>query len=185
MADAEHGAISPTYRAEITADIESCVSQMGCQPILFVGSGLSKRYFGGPSWDELLGTLGKECPLIDKDYAYYKQTLKTQLAVGEEFARFYQQWAWDKGKNQFPAEMFSDAVPVQAYIKYKIAQHMTSLTPTDLSVSGDKAMTAEIIALQGIKPHAVITTNYDRFLELVFPEYQPIIGQDPYDRCMK
>src|SRR6266436_6416950 len=64
MADAEHEATAPAYRAEITADIESCVSQMGCQPILFVGSGLSKRYFAGPSWDELLATLAKECPLI-------------------------------------------------------------------------------------------------------------------------
>jgi len=67
MADAEHGITA--YRAAIRADIEACVSQMGCQPILFVGSGLSKRYFGGPSWDELLATLAKECPLIDKDYA--------------------------------------------------------------------------------------------------------------------
>jgi hypothetical protein len=123
MTDAEHEATAPAYRAEITADIESCVSQMGCQPILFVGSGLSRRYFAGPSWGELLTTLARECPLIDKDYAYYKQTLKTQLAVGEEFARLYQQWAWDKGKNQFPANTFSDAVPVQAYIKYIIAAH--------------------------------------------------------------
>lgn len=177
MAKAEHGTTAPAYRAEITADIETCVSQMGCQPILFVGSGLSKRYFAGPSWDELLATLAKECPLIDKDYAYYKQTLKTQLAVGEEFARLYQQWAWDKGKNHFPADMFSDAVPVQAYIKVMIAQHVTSITPADLSAIWDEDMAAEITALQGIKPHAVITTNYDRFLELVFPEYQPVIGQ--------
>jgi SIR2-like domain len=175
MADAEHGITA--YRAAIRADIEACVSQMGCQPILFVGSGLSKRYFGGPSWDELLATLAKECPLIDKDYAYYKQTLKTQLAVGEEFAGLYQQWAWGKGKNQFPADMFSDAVPVQAYIKYQIAQHVTSLTPTDVSGIRDAGMAAEITALQGIRPHAVITTNYDRFLELVFSEYQPVIGQ--------
>src|ERR1700730_12745642 len=32
---------------EPAADIEACVSRMGCQPILFVGSGLSKRYFSG------------------------------------------------------------------------------------------------------------------------------------------
>jgi hypothetical protein len=178
MADAEQGAVGgPAYRAEITADIESVVSQMACQPILFIGSGLSKRYFAGPSWDELLAALAKECPLIDKEYAYYKQTLKTQLAVGEEFAKIYQQWAWDKGKNQFPGDMFSDAVPVQAYIKFIIAQEITKITPTGLAAIKDKNMAAEIAALQGIMPHAVITTNYDRFLELVFHDYQPVIGQ--------
>jgi hypothetical protein len=62
------------YKTQIRADIEGCVSRMGCQPILFVGSGLSKRYFSGPSWDELLHTLAERCPLIDKDYAYYKKT---------------------------------------------------------------------------------------------------------------
>jgi hypothetical protein len=177
MPDAETGTTLAAYRAEITADIESCVSQMGCQPILFIGSGLSKRYFAGPSWDELLTHLAKECPLIDKDYAYYKQTLKTQLAVGEEFAKLYQQWAWANGKNQFPADMFNDAVPVQAYIKFIIAEYLTSMTPADLSAVGRDGIAAEIVALQGIRPHAIITTNYDRFLELAFPEYQPIIGQ--------
>jgi hypothetical protein len=179
VADAEQEALvgEAAYRAEITADIESVVSKMGCQPILFIGSGLSKRYFSGPSWDELLAALAKECPLIDKDYAYYKQTLKTQLAVGEEFAKIYQQWAWDKGKNHFPAELFSDAVPVQAYIKYSIAQHLTKITPAELAAIKDKDLVAEIAALQGIMPHAVITTNYDSFLELVFHDYQPVIGQ--------
>lgn len=165
------------YRAEISKDIESQVAQMGCQPILFIGSGLSKRYFSGPNWDELLSVLANECPLIDKDYAYYKQTLGTQLAVGQEFAKIYQQWAWDKGRNQFPAEMFSENVPVQAYIKYRIAKYIDKVTPPDLNAIEDKNILAEISTFQDIRPHAVITTNYDRLLEVIFPEYQPIIGQ--------
>ena len=47
-----------------------------------------------------------------------------------------------------------------------------------LSDVTNKALKAEIAALQGVRPHAVITTNYDRFLELIFPEYQPVIGQN-------
>ncbi|HLY44795.1 MAG TPA: SIR2 family protein [Stellaceae bacterium] len=177
MADTGKHETGFDYRAQIKADIEACVSDMGCQPILFVGSGLSKRYFSGPRWDELLATLAKQCPLIEKDYAYYKQTLKEPLVIGDEFARLYQQWAWGKGKNQFPAEMFSDAVPDQAYIKYTISQRLAALTPNKLSDIAGKMLQDEIAALQRIRPHAVITTNYDQFLELVFPEYQPVIGQ--------
>jgi SIR2-like domain len=171
------GAAAGDYRSQIKADISACLSKMSCQPILFAGSGLSRRYFSAPSWDELLAILAKNCPLIDKDYAYYKQLLKNPLAVGQEFARLYQQWAWDRGKNQFPSDMFSDAVPEEAYIKYAIAQHLSKITPAELSAINDATLKAELAALKGIKPHAVITTNYDRFLELVFPEYQPVIGQ--------
>jgi len=35
----------------------------------------------------------------------------------------------------------------------------------------------EIDLLRKIHPHSVITTNYDRFLEEVFPNYEPIVGQ--------
>lgn len=167
-----------SYQTQIVADIEACITRMGCQPILFIGSGLSKRYFSGPSWDELLTVLAQKCPLIDKDYAYYKQLLKLPIAVGEEFARFYHQWAWEKGNNQFPSDMFKDEVPEQAYIKYSIAQHLRSLTPASLEEISDENLRAEIRALQNAKPHAIITTNYDQFLELVFPDYQPIIGQN-------
>ena len=63
------------YVKDVSAEIANCVQSGGCQPILFIGSGFSKRYFGGPSWDELLAHLASSCPLIDKDYAYYKQSM--------------------------------------------------------------------------------------------------------------
>jgi hypothetical protein len=74
--------------------------------------------------------------------------------------------------------MFNEAVPADAYIKYAIAQHLSSLTPDSIASVGDSKMIAEITALQAIRPHALITTNYDRFLEVAFPEYQPVVGQN-------
>jgi hypothetical protein len=63
------------YMEDVKADIANTVEGTACQPILFIGSGLSRRYFSGPSWDELLARLAAMCPLIDKEYAYYKQTI--------------------------------------------------------------------------------------------------------------
>ncbi len=162
MADTAMEATLIEYKNTVTNDIETCVSEMGCQPILFVGSGLSKRYFSGPSWDELLSILAQRCPLIEKDYAYYKQTFKNPAAIGKEFAHLYQEWAWGAGKDQFPPEMFTSDVPAEAYIKFVIAKLLMELTPPSISAIQDGKLQAEIKALQGIRPHALITTNYDQ-----------------------
>lgn len=36
----------------------------------------------------------------------------------------------------------------------------------------------EIELLREIQPHSIITTNYDRLLETIFPDYEPIIGEE-------
>lgn len=165
------------YQDAITDDIETCISAMGCQPILFVGSGLSKRYFSGPSWDELLTMLARECPLIDKEFAYYRQTLKDPALIGQEFAGRYHEWAWSSGRDQFPLEMFNAEVDAQAYIKFYVARILLHLTPATINDVVSEEMRSEIAILQSIRPHALITTNYDQFLNITFPEYQPVIGQ--------
>ncbi len=98
------------YADEITEDIAETVQQFGSQPILFIGSGLAKRYFGAPNWEELLGHLADGCSIIDKGLGFYKQSLGSPMAIGEEFASKYQEWAWTTGHNEFPEEMFGDNV---------------------------------------------------------------------------
>ncbi|HEY5329825.1 MAG TPA: SIR2 family protein [Acidobacteriaceae bacterium] len=166
-----------SYQADVSADIAACVQGMSCQPILFIGSGLSRRYFGGPSWDELLSRLAKECPLIDRDFAYYKQSLVSPLAIGEAFAASYREWAWSTGRKSFPDSLFDEKVPGNAYIKHRIAEILSSMTPASVVAVTDPQKTRELATLQAIRPHAIITTNYDQFLELLFPDYMPIIGQ--------
>ncbi|MCD9148977.1 SIR2 family protein [Pseudophaeobacter flagellatus] len=165
------------YVEEISEDITETVKTMGCQPILFIGSGLSRRYMSAPSWDELLAHLADQCSAIDKGLGFYRQSLKSPMKIGEEFARLYQEWAWDAGSNEFPSEMFADGVDAQAYLKFKVASHLRNLTPAAASDLGSADQRAEIDALCRIKPHAVITTNYDQMLELVFPNHEPIVGQ--------
>lgn len=165
------------YVEEISEDITETVKTMGCQPILFIGSGLPRRYMEAPSWDELLAHLATECSAIDKGLGFYRQSLRTPMKIGEEFARLYQEWAWDAGRNEFPPTMFDDGVGPQAYMKFKVASRLGGLTPGSLAELGKDEHKAEIEALCRIKPHAIITTNYDRMIELAFPDHEPIVGQ--------
>ncbi|QIB39638.1 hypothetical protein G3A56_16875 [Rhizobium oryzihabitans] len=117
------------YVEEITEDITNTVQEFGVQPILFVGSGLTKRYMDGPSWEELLGYLADKCSTIDKGLGFYKQSLGHPIQIGQEFSKLYQDWAWAAGNNEFPKEMFGDNVNKHSYIKYKIAEFFKGIKP--------------------------------------------------------
>lgn len=165
------------YQEHVVDDIETCLDSLGCQPILFVGSGFSRRYMKGPNWEELLKQMANLCPNIDKSYAYYKQTYKDPIAIGSFFVEPFKEWAWGDKENVFPEELFSSDYDSDIYLKYQVAKHFDQITPKNLSEIFDPKLQEEIIALQAINPHAIVTTNYDKLLELIFEEYTPVIGQ--------
>ncbi len=166
-----------SYIDDNLADIAACIESMGCQPILFVGSGLSRRYFGGPSWEELMQKMAEQCPTIDKPLVYYKQTFKSFEAIGTKFAELYKEWAWGGGGANFPNSLFTDDTPEDAYLKFKVSEYLVNNTPKSIDKVSDAALSAELSALRAIRPHAIITTNFDNFIEGVFPDYEPVIGQ--------
>ena len=164
------------YQVEVAAEIESLMADLACQPIIFAGSGLSRRYISSPNWDDLLKHLCKECAACDKDYAYYRQKFTTNPLVATELAKIYHEWAWGSGKNEFPKDLYSTSSAVDAFLKYRVASHIKSITPGSINDIVDSGLREEISLLQDIRPHAVLTTNYDNFLELIFPDYHPVIG---------
>lgn len=164
------------YKTEITSDIKECLNELGTQPVLFIGSGLSKRYFQAPNWVELLEQLQKECPLIPHEVGFYLQDDISLEEIGSEFTKIYRNWAWDN-KEKFPPDLFGPSVPRSSYIKYKIAELLNKITPRNIDEIDSGNHQEEIRLLQEIQPHAIVTTNYDSFLENIFNDYQPIIGQ--------
>jgi len=160
------------YIEDVTDDIKTCIDAMNCQPILFVGSGLTRRYLKGPSWEELLLSLSESCPEIDKKFAYYLQRYPNLVDIGTVFSEKYNDWAWGEGEKQFPAELFGAGNNSDIYFKYAICEIFNSLLE-----HADNWEDREIELLRRIHPHSIITTNYDCFLEIVFPNYTPIVGQ--------
>ncbi len=165
------------YQKHVVSDIDACLESLGCQPILFVGSGLSRRYMGAPSWDELLEWCATTYPAVPKSYGYYKQTFSDPIDISSVFADLFKEWAWSAGRAEFPAELFSTQHHPDIYLKHLIAKHFEEITPHDFSSVADATVAAEIASLQSIAPHAIITTNYDRLLETIFNDYTPVVGQ--------
>lgn len=160
------------YKEDVTDDIETCIEVMGCQPILFVGAGLTKRYLQGPSWEELLFMLSERCPEIDKKFAYYLQRHPNLVDIGTVFSEKFNDWAWSGGEAEFPAELFGAGNESDIYFKHSVCDIFKKLLENSNFDGND-----EIELLTKIHPHSIITTNYDCFLEQVFPDYAPIIGQ--------
>lgn len=165
------------YIAQQTESITKCIAELGCQPIIFAGAGLSRRYIGGPSWIELLQQVAELNPEVDKDVAYYLQKFGNLLEVGEQLIPAFHSWAWGKGKSKFDSTLFSPDAQPRDFLKYFVAQHLTKGMPNDLSKVTPLALKREISLLQSTHPHSIITTNYDNLCELIFPDYAKIVGQ--------
>lgn len=76
------------------------------------------------------------------------------------------------GRNSFPSDLFETGVSADAYLKYSVSQFILnlSLNTAGLSQQSDD----EIEAFKQIRPHSVITTNYDVMLEDLLPDYTPV-----------
>lgn len=169
--------INQNYRQRADAAIRDAIAEKECQPILFVGSGMSRRYFGAPNWhDSLRGCLSQ---VTDggHEYEYYMQKFAGDpIRIGTHIAERIHEWAWRAGRNIFPAEYFQNNSSTDVFLKYMLAKQLTDITPDIDSLKGS-AHWPEIQLLMAIRPHAIITTNFDDFLERVFVGYEPIVGQ--------
>lgn len=163
------------YIESFTEDIKSILDDAKCQPILFIGSGFSQRYASLPTWENLLIKLTEQCPLC-KPYTYYKQVFKDDYAkIGQEITKSYFDWAWSDGRSFFEEGLFENE-DSSIFCKSKIKEIFEKETQS----IGSPKNHQEIELLKQIKPHAIITTNYDNLLESIFPDYELIIGNDVF-----
>ena len=164
------------YQAEISQDVAEQLANFPCQPVLFAGAGLSIRWFGAPSWQELLERCIDDCPEVVRPFAYYAQSAAGFPEIATVIAGQFREWAWKDGNNSFPDELFHAGLPGDAYLKHYVACLIAGI---DTSLGGlPEWARTEISAFQSIRPHCLITTNFDMGLEAIFPEYAPILGDD-------
>ncbi|MFP3878983.1 SIR2 family protein [Bacillus paralicheniformis] len=166
-----------SYLEESLSKLRTVLDDSGTRPILFIGSGLSRRYVGAPDWVGLLTKLIEINPIIKMPIGYYTQNTNNHLpAVASALVEKYQTYAWEKYEEEiFPAELYNHSYAKSIFLKSQIAQILDKLMESfNLE---DNEYYEELKILKTLNPHAVITTNYDRLLETIFDKFKVVIGQ--------
>ncbi len=154
-------------------------------PYLFVGSGFSRRYCGAPSWQELLIRLAKETR-AGKEYPFasYKSEEEDAEAsvvypriatkIERDYNRLFFEGGIEKGKEHTQVDYEkSGESPFRRHLAHIFSEISKTSLPPDLE---EELSDLGVIAKHSV--NGVITTNYDGFLESIFPDYDVYIGQE-------
>lgn len=156
-------------------NLKEHLQKFNTSPILFVGSGFSRRYLDLPTWENLLKEMVKRLSLT-KPFEYYKSKANSSMPevaklIGDDFNDIW--WGnnlFEESRKSFQAEANSKYSP----IKYEISKRI--LENTDF-VNNDN-VAQEIKLLKKINIDAIITTNWDTLCETLFPAFSKYVGQE-------
>lgn len=165
------------YLEDSLARLNDFIEEMRSRPILFIGSGFSRRYINAPSWHELLEILIKSNPEIEMPLLYFVQEHANDYAkIASDLVEYYRNYAWKNSEDTdlFPQHLFS-STNKSIYLKYKITEIIQQFMTTFNIETNEYKEELEIF--KKLNPQAFITTNYDNMLEMLFPKYTPIVGQ--------
>jgi len=160
-------------------------------PILFIGSGLSRRYLQTENWEGLLRHFAKLAqPDLDYPFENYQNLLHEKYPEGKildilpEIATkiefdFNAQWhkspIWQDSRQRHQENIRKGISPFKLVIADYFSEYQLKKD------SLDQALHEEIVMIKNISNQSIagiITTNYDALLETLFPNFIPFIGQE-------
>lgn len=153
----------------------SLIKESQRPPFLFAGSGLSIRYISIPTWLNLLKSFvqdNKDC--FKYEFGYYsskckKDPIKIASTIAEEFHEFW--WVSERFKDN--REKFSNISGINTEVAFKI-ELCDFIYKT---IIHNKDLENEIKQMSKLVLSGILTTNWDCFIQSVFPDFQVEIGQ--------
>lgn len=166
-----------SYLARAVSKIKSTLDDSGTRPILFVGSGISRRYIDAPDWETLLKIMIELNPKMKMPIGYYtQQTNNDYPEIASMLTEEYQKFAWEeKESNFFPETLYDSKFKKDIFLKFKISEYLNELDK-NFQIE-NHIFDEELNFLSRLNPHAIVTTNYDRVLDKLFPKFKVIVGQ--------
>lgn len=141
-------------------------------PFLFVGSGFSRRYLGLEDWR---GLLERFCG-AGKPFEYYLASANGEYPkVAELLANDFNQHWWTSEHYKTSVERHKGKITNKtSALRIEICNYLSTL---DQTKAKNSEFAAEVEILSRLNVDGVITTNWDLFLEQIFPDYKTYIGQ--------
>ena len=143
-------------------------------PFLFIGSGFSRRYLGLPDFN---GLLEMTCLDSMKKYKYYelKSSSNPPEAAAYISKDFYDAVWEDKRCEGFLNSITGKCKKVNDVYKFYVAECIKNMHMAAKDAGYN--LVNEIEALKKATIDGIITTNYDLFLEELFPKFRTYTGQ--------
>ncbi|MBZ1280888.1 SIR2 family protein [Clostridioides difficile] len=163
--------------------ISDVINRFNATPFLFVGSGLTRRYYNLPNWEDLLKVFAEKISNDDFIYTSYKNKAKSEnpkMGINPRIAELIE--------NDFNKKWFSDSYIRSLDSKYlDIVKSGVSPFKAEIAMyikNNSKIVDKyqdEVQKLSNISKKSLsgfITTNYDCFLETIVDNYTTYIGQE-------
>lgn len=156
-------------------------------PFLFVGSGISRRYLNSENWEDLLRMFASKADASPYYFEILREKAKTEIEDPDSISALYPKIAdliepdfnkvWYESRDyaasraKYIQEIHDGVSP----FKLEIAEYCLKLTEKPLMLENEidilKELSSRSIA-------GIITTNYDCFLESIFPDFSAYVGQE-------
>lgn len=155
-------------------ELKEHLNKFATSPFLFIGSGISRRYLGLETWLDLLEKITKEIGML-QGFKYYLSKANGDLplvasTIAEEF---YDIW-WKEDRFKTSRDEFQDKIRTsQCPFKFEITKYIN-----EKGLVSVKELEKEINLFRKINVDGIITTNWDLFLESIFPDFTTFIGQE-------
>lgn len=157
---------------DIKSKLLSLFTDAGAAPFLFIGSGFSRRYLNLEDWNSLLKRFSDGL----KPYEYYLASANGDLpTVASLIAEdFHDRWWKDSAYEPSRERNKSKLRDRTSALRVEICNHLNLATAQGFKAT---AFPEEVAALSKLNVDGIITTNWDGFLEKLFPDYRVYTGQ--------
>lgn len=157
----------------VETQLRQHLKQFAAAPVLFVGSGVSRRFLALPDWTGLLRHLAG---LTGNDYDYYGSTATGDPSrIASLMAPALHEYLWQPAQEPLRTRYKDHLTAPDSAIKILTAEFFLNTADAGFR-TGKHASEVELFSK--IVVDAIITTNYDPLLEDLFPDYRTYVGQD-------